>query len=434
MALATFTMALGTTATASPETDALEDRLASGDIDGDDLAVLPDRTARAIATSGRGHASISLVGFTRPWTTGTRETGGLVVVGIPLERLAFAHVDSSRAGSSRAATPPTPTPFATDTAPAPTPQAADDASTDEDAHDESPLIAEDVPQPSAWTPPNERTPQRALFVPTRFDDATPPRLRKVRETTATGAIIVDASANTDVARLADPPLTPHDVRACVAAALRASGLGADERGIDAIVSRARWSATLPEVRLRAVQYDDQRLYTDVTTASDTSRLRDSVGAQVSLEARLTWRLDHLLFADDEPTFERIKNDRREARARVQKRVLDALFRWQRAVVEERLGDRDGDRTTAEAAESLLHRAEAEATLDVLTGGWFSAWQSRRRPAPTREEAETPTSATDRPRAALDSARFLGHWSPMLAESRDKLEDLQRRLMTLRGHL
>ncbi len=254
------------------------------------------------------------------------------------------------------------------------------------------------------------------------------------KTTTTGAIIDAAAASTDVAHLTDPPLTPKDVRTCVGAALRASGLGGDERGIDAIVSRARWSATLPEVRLRAVQYDDQRLYTDVTTASDTSRLRDSVGAQVSLEARLTWRLDHLLFADDEPTFERIKNDRREARARVQKRVLEALFRWQRTVVEERLGDRDGDRTTAEAAESLLHRAEAEATLDVLTGGWFSAWQSRRRPAPTREEAETPTSATDRPRAALDSARFLGHWSPMLAESRDKLEDLQRRLMTLRGHL
>lgn len=243
-----------TTAEASPETDALEDQLASGDIDGDDLAVLPDRMGRRGASGG--HASVSIVGFTRPWTTGTRETGGLLVVGIPLERLAFAHLPSS--GTA--------------------PRAIAREANDDTRTDATPLVND-------------------VVFPGQVDH-----------------VQVDHVA--PAAAPPTPPMTSQLVRTCVAAALRASGLDADERGIEAIVSRARWSASLPEVRLRAVQYDDQRLYTDVTTASDTSRLRDSVGAQVSLEARLTWRLDHLVFADDEPTFERIKNDRREARARV----------------------------------------------------------------------------------------------------------------------
>ena len=38
-----------------------------------------------------------------------------------------------------------------------------------------------------------------------------------------------------------------------------------------------------------------------TTGTDTSRLRDSAGANVGLEARLTWRFDRLIYADDAET-------------------------------------------------------------------------------------------------------------------------------------
>ena len=55
--------------------------------------------------------------------------------------------------------------------------------------------------------------------------------------------------------------------------------------------------------------EDQRLYTDAT--ADTSRLRDSAGANLALEARLTWRFDRLLYADDEPSFERIVAEQRQ---------------------------------------------------------------------------------------------------------------------------
>lgn len=165
----------------------------------------------------------------------------------------------------------------------------------------------------------------------------------------------------------DVVLTPKLARAAVLAAWRASGLPPDDSRLLSIVSRARWSAILPETRLRAVRFEDARLSLD--TGTDTSRLRDSAGANVGFEARVTWRFDRLIYADDEPAFERIRFELRDARARVAAKTLDALIHWQRAVLDQssltpnQLGTRD-------EAEAALRVMEAEAALDVLTGGWF----------------------------------------------------------------
>ncbi|MDF2693575.1 MAG: hypothetical protein K0S65_1958, partial [Labilithrix sp.] len=162
-------------------------------------------------------------------------------------------------------------------------------------------------------------------------------------------------------------LTPRLARSCVAAAWRAAGLGADDARLDAIVSRARWSAVLPEARLRAVRFEDARLSLD--TSTDTSRLRDSAGANVGFEARLTWRFDRLIYADDEPAFERIRLEQRDARARIGARVLDALFHWQRAALDLRSLP-PSQQGTRDEADVRLRLMEAEASLDVLTNGWF----------------------------------------------------------------
>jgi hypothetical protein len=163
-------------------------------------------------------------------------------------------------------------------------------------------------------------------------------------------------------------LSPQLGREAVVAAWRAAGLGSNDRSLDAIVSRARWSAVLPETRLRAMRFDDAKLSTDVTTTTDTSRLRDTVGANTGYEARLTWRLDRLLYSNDERFFQRMKLDRMTARARVAGRVLDALFHWQRATIELRWAQKE----SRDEVDAALRAAQAETTLDVLTGGWFSA--------------------------------------------------------------
>jgi hypothetical protein len=166
-----------------------------------------------------------------------------------------------------------------------------------------------------------------------------------------------------------PTLTPRLARACVAAAWRAAGLGPDDARLEAIASRARWSAVLPEARLRAVRFEDARLSFD--TGTETSRLRDSAGANIGFEARLTWRLDRLIFADDEPSFERMRIEHRDARARVAAKVLDALFHWQRATLDLRTLPPSQQKTRDEA-DVVLRVVEAEAALDVLTNGWFGA--------------------------------------------------------------
>lgn len=172
----------------------------------------------------------------------------------------------------------------------------------------------------------------------------------------------------------DLALTPRLARSCVAAAWRAAGLGADDARLDSILSRARWSAALPEARLRAVRFEDARLSLD--TGTDTSRLRDSAGANVGFEARLTWRLDRLLYADDEPAIERIRIEQRDARTRIAARVLEALFHWQRAALDLRSLP-PSQHGTRDEADVRLRLMEAEAALDILTNGAFAAQRSRR---------------------------------------------------------
>lgn len=156
-------------------------------------------------------------------------------------------------------------------------------------------------------------------------------------------------------------------RECVSAAWRAAGLGVDDARLDSIISRARWSAMLPEARLRAVRFEDAQLSLD--TSTDTSKLRDSAGANVGFEARLTWRFDRLLYADDEPAFERIRLEQRDARTRVASKVLEVLFHWQRAALDLRSLP-PAQQGTRDEAEVRLRLLEAEALLDVLTNGHF----------------------------------------------------------------
>jgi hypothetical protein len=169
-----------------------------------------------------------------------------------------------------------------------------------------------------------------------------------------------------------PPLmiTRVVARQAVSAAWKASGIGLDDARIDSMIARARSSAALPETRLRVMKVVDDSSQIGVIP-TDTSTY-DIAGANLYLEARLTWRLDRLLYADDEPTLERTRLERKDARERIAAKVIDTLFQWQRAQVALR-GAIPG---TKEAIDATLRLAESEAALDVLTGGWFGGWLAR----------------------------------------------------------
>jgi hypothetical protein len=176
-----------------------------------------------------------------------------------------------------------------------------------------------------------------------------------------------APADTQPPAPAPLSVTPKVARRAVVAAWKTSGIGLDDSRIDAMISRARASAALPETRLRVMKVleDSSQLGVIPTDASTY----DLAGANLYLEARLTWRLDRLLYADDEPTLERTRLERQDARERIAAKVVDALFQWQHA----RIAERGAIPASKEAIDASLRVAESAAALDILTGGWFSGW-------------------------------------------------------------
>jgi hypothetical protein len=163
-------------------------------------------------------------------------------------------------------------------------------------------------------------------------------------------------------------VTSAVARRAVTAAWRTAGLGVDDARVDSMIARARSSAALPEARFRAMRV----FLLDGSQASivpiDSSSYA-TTAATLVLEGRLTWRLDRLLFADDEPSLERLRLEREDARSKVAGRVLDALFQWQRACFALH-ALKPG---TREATDATMRLVEAEAGLDVMTGGWFGTW-------------------------------------------------------------
>jgi hypothetical protein len=167
-----------------------------------------------------------------------------------------------------------------------------------------------------------------------------------------------------VARLVvDAPLA----RGAVRAAWRSSGIEVTDARIDDMIARSRLSAVLPETRLRVMQVLQDGNHS-TSYLDEAGTVVDTSGATTTLEARLTWRLDRLLFAEDETRLERVRLERQDTRSRIATRVLELLFTWQRALLDAE-GSDAGSRSELEAT---LKEYEAQVSLDVLTGGWFAA--------------------------------------------------------------
>jgi hypothetical protein len=160
---------------------------------------------------------------------------------------------------------------------------------------------------------------------------------------------------------------PALARACVRAAWRAHGMGNLDL-LDEMKSRARTSALLPEARFRMLR-DWGQSFRLAPTNDDPYRLHETNSGGQTLEGRLMWKLDRLVFVDSELSMERVRVQQVQLRSRLAGEVLRALFDWQRAKV----ALEDPSLDEEETLEAVLREAEATAILDVLTGGWFSSW-------------------------------------------------------------
>lgn len=149
-------------------------------------------------------------------------------------------------------------------------------------------------------------------------------------------------------------------------ALAVVGAAAERRRLDALSSRARASALLPELRLRAVRNTDQALRW-APTSDDPYRVSQAEGAGIILEASAAFRLDRLLFAHEELAVERARQDASEQRSKLEARVQAAvlgLFRARELACAE---PRDDAKATLERLLTLEQFQE----LDNLTAGWFA---------------------------------------------------------------
>jgi hypothetical protein len=169
------------------------------------------------------------------------------------------------------------------------------------------------------------------------------------------------------------------VRRVVRAALAANGLGADDSRLTHIATRARMSAVMPELRLRVVRGVDQSLRL-LPTDADPYRTQATDGASMLYEARATWRLDRLVFADEEIAVERLRAERGSERRKLLKAVLDAIGAYQRA-------KGAPESTVEERGDKEARLAAAGATLDGLTDGAWSSLVASTEPPDTVEAAE-----------------------------------------------
>jgi hypothetical protein len=163
-------------------------------------------------------------------------------------------------------------------------------------------------------------------------------------------------------------------RGAVRAARRASARDLTRERLDSLSTRSRVSAVLPELVLRAARSTDRSLRLS-PTASDIAvyDYTQTGGDDLLLEARATWTLDRLVFADEELGIERLRLEHTRSDERLVERVLALVFGWERAG--RLLAAVDTEPELRLRAE--VDQLEAEATLDVLTDGWFGAELERR---------------------------------------------------------
>jgi hypothetical protein len=161
-------------------------------------------------------------------------------------------------------------------------------------------------------------------------------------------------------------LTPKLARDTVRRALANAGYLDARTRLLGLSARARTSAVLPELRLRAVHSTGETLRL-TPTADDPYAYTQAGAAQLLFEARLTWHLDRLVFSDQEVGIERLQNERNAGEQRLIDHVLQRLALWQRSRV--RAADLDSEPEVRETAE--LEAIGAAVELDVLTAGWFS---------------------------------------------------------------
>jgi len=217
-----------------------------------------------------------------------------------------------------------------------------------------------------------------LTLPTDFGLSASKAKTEADDQSAVDDMAVDQTEIMERAPRSDEPPTllllirPRDARSAIAAASRQQKHHSAASRLDSLSSRARWSALLPTLRLRATRLIDESTSLS-PTSYDANRTTSSGGASLWLEARSTWQLDRLVFADEEVGVERMRRKLHSDRVASAQHTLSLLFEWQRAL--QRMYD--PMLHPEQCLPALLEEQRLRITLDIDTGGWLSRWLRER---------------------------------------------------------
>jgi len=155
-------------------------------------------------------------------------------------------------------------------------------------------------------------------------------------------------------------------RDTVRRALEVAGASEQVERLESLSSRARSSAVLPVLRLRAARSDDHALRL-APTHDDPYRYTLAGGTDLLLEATATWDLARLVFANEEVPIARLRAERDKARSALVERILDRLFTFRRTLAKVL----DPATPPEQALKAELELIDAITALDVVTDGAFS---------------------------------------------------------------
>jgi len=204
---------------------------------------------------------------------------------------------------------------------------------------------------------------RAMRVDSRWAEGPPKKESDASSAPAVPPVNVRVPAGTPPAA---PVLSAKLARGTVRRALASAGYLHARSRLFGLATRARSSAVLPELGVRTLRSSGQLLRL-APTVDDPNRYTQAGTSELTIEARLTWHLDRLVFADEEIALERLQIERDAAERRLIDYVFERLELWQRGRL--RVADPNTDPEQREAAE--LSAVAAAVELDVLTDGWFS---------------------------------------------------------------
>ncbi len=153
----------------------------------------------------------------------------------------------------------------------------------------------------------------------------------------------------------------------------AQGFQNEQARMARLVKRSRRSGLVPELRLRGVYGFDQTTSLADATGIYPGETTTRGGRDSLAEVRLAFRLDRLVYGDQETTLERHRTTQKEAQKKVAQTAVDLVLKWWQA---ERATE--NPELLPDEHEALVLRAEqALVSLYLLTDGWFRGRETLR---------------------------------------------------------